>query len=276
MNYTNRILVVDDDPSIHDAFTKILLKNNASQGTLDAARSAFTGAVDKQAKPDPEQRALIHAHQGEEAVKIVTEAMEAGDPIAVAFVDVRMPPGIDGVETVRRIWQVAPETEIVLCTAWSDYSHEDTLQSLGNSHHLLILKKPFESIEVRQMALALHEKRRSAQQTEVLMQDLQAASSETKAYASSLVTANRALSLSKKATDYATRLKSEALKELTGEMRFLAESVLGRFLKTGDTQGVEQAIDQTQSLLTRLEATMDPGQNAALSGDLDQPKAPGQ
>ena len=164
-----------------------------------------------------------------------------------------MPPGMNGIETVRHIWQVAPMTEIVLCTAWSDYSHEETLQALGHNHRLLILKKPFESIEVRQMALALHEKRRAAEQEAILIEDLQAASRETKSYAASLVTANRALSLSKKAMDHATHLKTQALEELTLELRDLIETAMGQFLATNDPQEMEQAIKQAQALLARAE-----------------------
>jgi hypothetical protein len=145
-------------------------------------------------------------------------------------------------------------TEIVLCTAWSDYSHEETLQVLGQNHRLLILKKPFESIEVRQMALALYEKRRAAEREAVLMEDLQAASRETKAYAASLVTANRALSLSKKAMDYTTRLKTQALEDLTLEVHDLIETVMGQFLATDNPQGMEQAIKQAEDLLARSEA----------------------
>jgi len=253
MEYTNRILVVDDDSSIHEAFTKILASDHNSQESLNAARAAFTGISDKQSKCSSDKCELLHAHQGEEAIEAVKQAVAAGTPIDLAFVDVRMPPGMNGVETVRHIWQVAPMTEIVLCTAWSDYSHEETLQALGHNHRLLILKKPFESIEVRQMALALHEKRRAAEQEAILIEDLQAASRETKSYAASLVTANRALSLSKKAMDHATRSKTQALEDLTLELRDLIETVMGQFLATNDPQEMEQAIKQAQGLLARAE-----------------------
>ncbi|MEO2144385.1 MAG: response regulator [bacterium] len=253
MEYTNRILVVDDDSSIHEAFTKILASDHGSHESLDAARAAFMGVPDKQPKRGSDKCELLHAHQGEEAVQAVKQAVAAGTPIDLAFVDVRMPPGMNGVETVRHIWQVAPMTEIVLCTAWSDYSHEETLQALGQNHRLLILKKPFESIEVRQMALALHEKRRAAEREAILIEDLQAASRETKSYAASLVTANRALSLSKKAMDHAARLKTQALEDLTLELRDLIETVMGQFLATNDPQEMEQAIKQAQDLLARAE-----------------------
>lgn len=254
MQHTNRILVVDDDPSIHEAFTKILANPQGLQSSLDTARAAFAGKSSCEPARLDEGREVFHAHQGEEGVQVVAQALTDGAAIDVAFVDVRMPPGIDGIETVRRIWQVAPKTEIVLCTAWSDYSHEETLKALGYSHRLLILKKPFESIEVRQMALALHEKGRAARQEETLMNELRAASSETKAYAASLVTANRALSLSNKANSHMAYLKAESLEDLTREIRDLTENVMGGFLASGDPKDMEKTVAQARELLARLEA----------------------
>ena len=59
----------------------------------------------------------------------------------MAFVDVRMPPGWDGVETTAKIWQKYPDLQVVICTAYSDYSWEEMLKKLGYSDRLVILKK---------------------------------------------------------------------------------------------------------------------------------------
>ncbi|MDB5580756.1 MAG: diguanylate cyclase, partial [Bradyrhizobium sp.] len=76
-------------------------------------------------------------------------------PYALAFIDTRMPPGWDGVETIERLWQVDPKLQVALCTAYSDYSWEALSQRLDLGDRLLILKKPFDNIEIRQMASAL-------------------------------------------------------------------------------------------------------------------------
>ena len=76
----------------------------------------------------------------------------------MAFVDVRMPPGWDGIETISHIWKEFPDLQIVICTAYSDYSWEDIAKAVGNTDHVLILKKPFDNIEVMQMAHALSKK----------------------------------------------------------------------------------------------------------------------
>ena len=79
-------------------------------------------------------------------------------PTAVAFVDVRMPPGWDGIETITHICKEFPDLQIVICTAYSDYSWNEIAKSIGNTDNVLLLKKPFDNLEVTQMAHALSRK----------------------------------------------------------------------------------------------------------------------
>ena len=85
-------------------------------------------------------------------------AVAAGQPYAVAFIDVRMPPGWDGIETIGRIWNEFPDLQVVICTAYSDYSWDEIAKAVGNTDHVLVLKKPFDNVEVLQMAHALAKK----------------------------------------------------------------------------------------------------------------------
>ena len=98
------------------------------------------------------------ASQGQEGYAKVLAAVKEGRPYATAFVDVRMPPGWDGIETVERIWAEYRDLQVVICTAYSDYSWDKIREKLGHSDQLLILKKPFDNIEVMQIAMALTEK----------------------------------------------------------------------------------------------------------------------
>ena len=98
---------------------------------------------------------LDSAYQGQAALEMVEQALADNRPYALAFVDVRMPPGWDGVETIARIWKADPELQIVVCTAYADYSWEEMRARVGQPDNLLVLKKPFDNIEVRQMAHAL-------------------------------------------------------------------------------------------------------------------------
>ncbi len=80
----------------------------------------------------PPSRSIPH-FQGKEGLAKVRAGHEAGRPYAMAFVDVRMPPGWDGVETALRLWEVCPDLQIVICTAYSDYSWDEMAAKLGNS-----------------------------------------------------------------------------------------------------------------------------------------------
>src|SRR5258708_19048976 len=91
----------------------------------------------------------------------------------MAFVDVRMRPGWDGIETTAKIWEKYPDLQVVICTAYSDYSWEEMLKKLGYSDRLVILKKPFDTIEVLQLAISMTEKWRLYQQTKLHLDDLE-------------------------------------------------------------------------------------------------------
>jgi len=156
MSNSNRILIIDDNQAIHDDFRKILGAATDSVTDISAAEAALFGEeISTVEKPEYD---LSFASQGEEGLHKVERALAESRPYALAFVDVRMPPGWDGIETVSRIWKVAPDLQIVICTAYSDYSWEEMIRKLGKTDQLLILKKPFDTTEVHQMASAMVQK----------------------------------------------------------------------------------------------------------------------
>ena len=104
---------------------------------------------------------------------MVERARAENQPYAMAFVDIRMPPGWDGIETTARIWELDPAVQIVICTAYSDYSWEQMREQLGRSDRLVILKKPFDNVEVLQLADALTEKWRLTLQARTQVIDLE-------------------------------------------------------------------------------------------------------
>lgn len=154
-----RIIVIDDNPSIHQDFMKILIapkKQNESDVELQNLERAIFGDNDTQ-KYLPEFE-IDTASQGKEGVQMIENALNEGHPYALAFVDIRMPPGWDGVETIKHIWALDTNIQVVICTAYSDYTWEETVEQLGRRDNLLILKKPFDNISVRQLACALTKK----------------------------------------------------------------------------------------------------------------------
>ena len=152
----HRILVIDDNPAIHDDIRKILGEREAGNAELNSGKALLFGDVEPELQRD--QFEIDSAFQGEEGLRKVQEAGDSGRPYALAFVDVRMPPGWDGVETITRIWRQYPELQVVICTAYSDYSWEDMVGQIGRSANMVVLKKPFDNIEVVQLAHALTEK----------------------------------------------------------------------------------------------------------------------
>jgi two-component system sensor histidine kinase/response regulator len=167
----HRVLVVDDNPSIHEDFRKILSPATAKAADLDATEAALFGpSPDAVEQPQFE---VDSAYQGQGGVELAKKALEAGRPYAMAFVDVRMPPGWDGVETTRKIWELDPNLQVVLCTAYSDYSWSEMFEKLGQRDGLLILKKPFDAVEALQLAHALTEKWWLHQQSRRRMEELE-------------------------------------------------------------------------------------------------------
>src|SRR5262249_45728570 len=142
-----RILVIDDNVAIHADFKKILAAEDLDTCGLAEAEAELFGAAPTSMAAKPRFE-LTSAFQGHEGLTAVTQAVQSGRPFAIAFVDVRMPPGWDGVETTARLWEADPDLQIVICTAYSDYSWDKMVAQLGGSDRLVILKKPFDAIEV--------------------------------------------------------------------------------------------------------------------------------
>jgi two-component system NtrC family sensor kinase len=150
----HRILVVDDNPTIHEDFRKVLSPTDAYEAALASAEALLFGKERVRSSGLPPFE-LTFASQGEEAARLVQQALRDDRPFALAFVDMRMPPGWDGIQTIEALWKVQPELQVVICTAYAEYSWEDIAARLGVSHRLVILKKPFDPIELMQLAHAM-------------------------------------------------------------------------------------------------------------------------
>lgn len=166
-NLNRRILVIDDNQAIHDDFRKILGHPDDEDAALQQAEARIFGA---------EENMLFEidaASQGEEGVRMMEQAMAEGRPYLMAFVDVRMPPGWDGIETTQRLWKICPDLQVVICTAFADWSWSEMQDSLLSMDRLLILKKPFDTIEILQMASALTQKWLLLQESRLRVGDLE-------------------------------------------------------------------------------------------------------
>lgn len=151
-----RIIIIDDNPNIFKDFKTILLEDSTS-AELDTLASEYFGESNKKSALQ-HNYILEYASQGKTGVEKIKDAVLNNAPFALAFIDMRMPPGLDGLETTERIWKEDPDIQIVICSAYSDYTRDEIISRVGHNDKLLILKKPFASAEVSQLASALTEK----------------------------------------------------------------------------------------------------------------------
>ena len=153
-DWNYRVLVVDDQREIHQDFEEMLTPGATGASTDDLA-DAFASEVDESFLPKFE---LLYARSGAEAYEKIKTAIQTDDPIAVAYIDIRMPPGMDGIETTRRIRSIDENIEIVLMTAYTDKSLSEIVREMDLLHKLLYIRKPFAREEIQQITIALAEK----------------------------------------------------------------------------------------------------------------------
>lgn len=151
-----RILIVDDEPGMHRSYRQCFERTGGGQSALDAMAAELFGEDERvTAYADEPAFDATHCMQGLEAVEAVAASLESGERYAVAFIDVRMPPGIDGKETAKRIRALDPDINLVIVTGYSDFSPLEISREAGPADKIFYIAKPFQAAEVVQTATAL-------------------------------------------------------------------------------------------------------------------------
>ena len=225
-----RILIIDDNESIHQDFCNVLRSTQNVSEDLVAKKAALLEGEAKTA-PRDDNFIIDSAYQGQEGLEMVRRAIEEGRPYAMAFVDMRMPPGWNGLDTIAQIWKEYPELQVVICTAYSDHSWDEIVERLGCTDQLLILKKPFDNVEVRQLVYALTEKWHLAQKaklkTRELMSMVRSRTQDLENTHQELLEINKRLEEAKWSAEEANRSKTMFLANMSHEIRTPMTAIIG-------------------------------------------------
>jgi diguanylate cyclase len=259
-----RILTIDDNDAIHGDFKKILM-NGATPAVAKLADAksllfgnkkpaATTGDAARDVRPTFEVESAL---QGEEGLAKLELALREGRPYSVAFVDMRMPPGWDGLQTIQKLWARDPDLQVVICSAFSDYSWDDISAQLGLTDRLLILKKPFDPAEVTQIATALSEKWALRREAKLKMEDLEKMVAERTQQLTKLALHDKLTGLGNRAllNDRLTKAVERAKNESTYEFAVLFFD-FDRFKIINDSLGHEAGDRVLQGIGERLTAAL--------------------
>lgn len=225
----SRILIVDDNHAIHEDFGNLLNPRNFNKHDAAVASLERDLFGSDQISQDISAQlsykyVLDSAHQGQEAIQKVEAALAEERPYWLVYMDVRMPPGIDGIQTTQKLWSLCPDIQVVICSAYSDYDWEDILKALGERDNLFFIRKPFDPVAIKQSALTLSKKWELFQQGKEHTRTLE---EQVRARTAELERTIVALKEQKEISDRSAKAKTVFLSNMSHEIRTPLHGIIG-------------------------------------------------
>ena len=236
----HRILIADDEQAIRDEFLRVLCPAASSEHCDNELAELKAELFDRSPEEAADRFEVVQCRQGNEAIEAVMEARAGGRPFNMAFLDVRMPPGPNGIEAAAAIRKHDPDIYIVIVTGYSDIHPREIARKVPPTDKLFYLLKPLHGRELEQLAKALNTKWQVEQTLRRQQQELEQKVAE------------RTASLSK---------ANETLKKEIAERRRVEEALRKSTKSAQLLQKIAVAANQAPAVDEAMQACLDGDQN---------------
>lgn len=150
-----KVLVADDDERVLECYREAFgdVEQTNQMRVLDVLAAELFD-TNKRLESQP-RFVCVACNQGSDAIRAVEAARIEGAPFDVVILDIRMPPGIDGVEAGSQIRERDPDVEIIFVTGYSDVPFDELQRRVPPPIHLHYFHKPLSFAQLAEDVVAM-------------------------------------------------------------------------------------------------------------------------